>query len=62
MKHFVMVTPMGVALPEFFFQEGQRLIFRSRETLLAQRVKASRATALRHKSANRRSRSAKRIL
>ncbi len=61
-KHFITVSPMGVALPEFFFQEGQRLVFQSRKTLLAKRIRASRALGLKRKSANRRSRPAKRAL
>lgn len=35
--HSVTISPSGVALPEFFFQDGQRLMFRSRKTLAAQR-------------------------
>jgi hypothetical protein len=31
------ISPSGVALPEFFFQDGQRLLFRSRKTMEAQR-------------------------
>jgi hypothetical protein len=52
-KHFVTISPMGVALPEFFFQEGQRLIFQSRKTLLDKRVRASRALGLKRKPADR---------
>ena len=61
-KHFITISPTGVALPEFFLQENQRLIFRSRKTLLAQRTRASKAAVLKRRSANRRSRSAKRVL
>jgi len=60
-KHFVTVSPMGVALPEFFFQEGQRLIFQSRKTLLDKRVRASRALGLKRKSPDRPARSRKRM-
>jgi hypothetical protein len=35
--HEVTISPGGVALPEFFFQDGQRLLFRSRKTMQAQR-------------------------
>src|SRR6266404_6023342 len=35
--HSVTISPGGVALPEFFFQDGQRLVFRSRKTMEAQR-------------------------
>jgi hypothetical protein len=35
--HSVIISPSGVALPEFFFQDGQRLLFRSRKTMEAQR-------------------------
>jgi len=52
-KHFVTVSPMGVAMPEFFFQDGQRLVFRTRKTMLAQRRRASRTSVLKRKSANR---------
>lgn len=36
-KHSVTVSPSGVALPEFFLDDGQRLVFRSRKTMQAQR-------------------------
>lgn len=39
-KHSVTISPTGVALPEFFFQDGQRLVFRSRKTMAAQRRRA----------------------
>jgi len=35
--HSVTISPSGVALPEFFFQDRQHLVFRSRKTLAAQR-------------------------
>jgi hypothetical protein len=35
--HSVIISPGGVALPEFFLQDGQRLLFRSRKTMEAQR-------------------------
>jgi len=35
--HSVTISPGGVALPEFFFQDGQRLLCRSRKTMQAQR-------------------------
>jgi hypothetical protein len=35
--HSVTISPSGVALPEFFFQDRQRLLFCSRKTLAAQR-------------------------
>jgi hypothetical protein len=40
-KHSVTISPSGVALPEFFLQDGQRLVFRSRKTMQAQRRRAS---------------------
>jgi hypothetical protein len=39
--HSVTISPGGVALPEFFFQDGQRLLFRSRQTMQAQRERAA---------------------
>ncbi len=47
--HSVTVSPSGVALPEFFLQDGQRLLFRSRKTLAAQRrrVLAAKPSAVR---------------
>jgi hypothetical protein len=36
-QHSVTISPSGVALPEFFFQDRHRLLFRSRKTLAAQR-------------------------
>lgn len=59
-KHSVTVSPTAIAMPEFFFQDGQRLVFRSRKTMLAQRRRASRRAVSRHKSANSRARSVKR--
>jgi hypothetical protein len=59
-KHFVTISPTGVALPEFFLQEGQRLVFCSRKTLLAQRTQAPQATTLKRKP-NRRPRSTRQI-
>ena len=61
-KHFVTISPSGVALPEFFFQEGQRLVFRSRKMLLAQRPRTSKSAVVKRKPANLRSRSRKRAL
>ena len=40
-KHSVTISPSGVALPEFFLQDGQRLVFRSRKTMQAQRRRAA---------------------
>lgn len=48
-KHSVTISPSGVALPEFFLQDGQRLVFRSRKTMQAQRRRASEAVPLRRK-------------
>ena len=45
-KHSVTISPSGVALPEFFLQDGQRLVFRSRKTMQAQRRRASEAVPL----------------
>jgi hypothetical protein len=44
--HSVTISPGGVALPEFFFQDGQRLVFRSRQTIEAQRRRAVNAVPL----------------
>ena len=44
-KHSVTISPSGVALPEFFLQDGQRLVFRSRKTMQAQRRAATPATS-----------------
>jgi|SRR6266850_6024371 len=41
--HSVTISPGGVALPEFFFQDGQRLLFRSRKTMQAQRQRPPQA-------------------
>ena len=35
--HSVTISPGGVALPEFFFQDCQRLVFHSRKTMQARR-------------------------
>ena len=48
-KHSVTISPTGVALPEFFFQDGQRLVFRSRKTMQARRRRASAAVPLKRK-------------
>ena len=48
-KHSVTISPSGVALPEFFLQDGQRLVFRSRKTMQAQRRRASDAVPLKRK-------------
>jgi hypothetical protein len=48
-KHSVTISPSGVALPEFFLQDGQRLVFRSRKTMQAQRRRASEALPLKRK-------------
>ena len=48
-KHSVTISPSGVALPEFFFQDGQRLVFRSRKTMQAQRRRASVVAPLKRK-------------
>lgn len=36
-KHSVTISPSGVALPEFYLEDGQRLVFRSRKTMEAHR-------------------------
>jgi len=41
--HSVTISPGAVALPEFFFQDGQRLCFRSRKTMQAQRERTAEA-------------------
>lgn len=56
-KHSVVVSPSGVALPEFFLDDGQRLVFRSRKTMAAQRRRTLTATPVRSK----RTRLAKRL-
>jgi len=48
-KHSVTISPTGVALPEFFFQDGQRLVFRSRKTMAAQRRRTLSAVPMRQK-------------
>ncbi len=48
-KHSVTISPSGVALPEFFLQDGQRLVFRSRKTMEAQRQRASEVASSRRK-------------
>ena len=48
-KHSVTVSPSGVALPEFFLDDGQRLVFRSRKTMQAQRRRALTATPVKSK-------------
>jgi hypothetical protein len=48
-KHSVVISPSGVALPEFFLQDGQRLVFRSRKTIQARRRRAVNAVPLRRK-------------
>ena len=48
-KHSVTISPSGVALPEFFLQDGQRLVFRSRKTMLAKRRQASEAARAQRK-------------
>jgi hypothetical protein len=48
-KHSVTVSPSGVALPEFFLQDGQRLVFRSRKTMQAQRRRPSGVMPLKRK-------------
>jgi hypothetical protein len=49
-KHSVVISPSGVALPEFFFQDGQRLVFRSRKTMQARRRRAVDAVPLKRRS------------
>ena len=48
-KHSVIISPSGLALPEFFFQDGQRLIFRSRKTMQARRRGAAAVVPLKGK-------------
>lgn len=48
-KHSVTISPSGVALPEFFLQDGQRLVFRSRKTMQARRRRAADAVPLKRK-------------
>jgi hypothetical protein len=43
-KHSVTISPSGVALPEFFLEDGQRLVFCSRKTMKAQRRRTLNAT------------------
>jgi hypothetical protein len=50
-KHSVTISPSGVALPEFFFQDGQRLVFRSRKTMQARRRLSTDVVPLRRKPA-----------
>jgi hypothetical protein len=49
-KHSVTISPSGVALPEFFLQDGQRLVFRSRKTMQARRRRATEPGPLKRKS------------
>jgi hypothetical protein len=48
-KHSVTISPSGIALPEFFFQDGQRLVFRSRRTMQAQRRRSTQVATSRRK-------------
>lgn len=48
-KHSVTISPSGVALPEFFLEDGQRLVFRSRKTMEAQRRRTLNATPVKQK-------------
>ena len=57
-KHSVTVSPSGVALPEFFLDDGQRLVFRSRKTMQAQRRQTLTATPVKSRRARRASRRA----
>jgi len=43
-KHSITISPLGISLPEFFLQDGQRLVFRSRKTMQAQRRRTLNAT------------------
>lgn len=36
-KHSIITSPDGIALPEFFFQDSQRIIIRSKKSLRARR-------------------------
>ena len=44
--HSIIIAPSGVAFPEFFLQDGQRLLFRSRKTLAEQRRRPPEAEPL----------------
>jgi len=48
-KHSVVISPSGVALPEFFLEDGQRLVFRSRKTMQALRKRALSAMPVKSK-------------
>lgn len=48
-RHSVTVSPSGIALPEFFFQDGQRLVFHSRKTMRAQRRRMLNPAAVKRK-------------
>lgn len=48
-KHSVTISPSGLALPEFFFQDGQRLVFRSRKTMQARRRGTAAVVPLKRK-------------
>jgi hypothetical protein len=61
-KHSATISPSGVALPEFYLQDGQRLVFRSRKTMQAQRGRALKRAVSKRKPANLRSQSKKRAL
>ena len=58
-KHSVTISPSGVALPEFFLEDGQRLVFRSRKTMAAQRQRALNAARVKPKTIPAASRRAK---
>jgi hypothetical protein len=49
-KHSVVISPSGVALPEFFLQDGQRLVFRSRKMMQARRRGPVDAVPLKRKA------------
>jgi hypothetical protein len=57
--HSVTISPSGVALPEFFFQDRQRLVFRSRKTLAAQRRRPLEAKFSSRRQAQSRTRSSR---
>jgi hypothetical protein len=54
--HSVTISPSGIALPEFFFQDGQRLLFRSRKTMQAQRQRPPRVVTSNRKQSRVRAR------
>ena len=48
-KHSIITSPDGIALPEFFFQDCQRIMIRSQKSLRAQRRSTAETAAPKRK-------------